>query len=156
MSDTTTSDITASIHDVDILLVEDNPDDAGLVIRELRKNHLANNLIHLTDGAEALDFIFGKGKYSSRKVEDKPRVILLDLKMPKVDGMQVLRTIRADDRTKLIPVVVMTSSKEEKDIIESYSLGVNAYVVKPVGFDSFSKAVAELGMFWILVNQPPK
>lgn len=156
MSDSTTSGITTSIHDVDILLVEDNPDDAGLVIRELRKNHLANNLIHLTDGAEALDFIFGRGKYSSRKVEDKPRVILLDLKMPKVDGMQVLRTIRADDRTKLIPVVVMTSSKEEKDIVDSYSLGVNAYVVKPVGFDSFSKAVAELGMFWILVNQPPK
>jgi CheY-like chemotaxis protein len=148
--------MTNSIHDVDVLLVEDNPDDAGLVIRELKKNHLANNLIHLTDGAEAIDFIFGKGKYASRKVEDKPRVILLDLKMPKIDGLQVLRTIRADDRTKFIPVVVMTSSHEEKDVIESYSLGVNAYVVKPVAFDNFSKAVAELGMFWILVNQPPK
>jgi CheY-like chemotaxis protein len=145
-----------SIHDVDVLLVEDNPDDAGLIIRELKKNHLANNLIHLTDGAEAIDFIFGKGKYSERKVEDKPKVILLDLKMPKVDGLQVLRTIREDERTKFIPVVVMTSSNEEKDIINSYSLGVNAYVVKPVGFDSFSKAVAELGLFWVLVNQPPR
>lgn len=145
-----------SIHDVDVLLVEDNPDDAGLVIRELRKNNLGNNLIHLTDGAEALDFVFVRGKYSERKIEDKPKVILLDLKMPKVDGLEVLRTIRADERTKLIPVVVMTSSREEQDIIRSYSLGVNAYVVKPVGFDSFSKAVAELGMFWILVNQPPR
>jgi two-component system, response regulator len=142
-------------HDVDVLLVEDNPDDAGLVLRELKKNHLGNKIIHLTDGAEALDFIFGRGKYSDRKVEDKPKVILLDLKMPKVDGLQVLRAIRSDERTKFIPVVIMTSSKEEKDIIQSYSLGVNAYVVKPVEFESFSKAVCELGMFWILVNQPP-
>jgi two-component system response regulator len=145
-----------SIHDVDVLLVEDNPDDAGLVIRELKKNHLGNNLIHLGDGAEALDFIFGRGKFSDRKIEDKPKVILLDLKMPKIDGLQVLREIRADDRTKLIPVVLMTSSREERDIVESYRLGANAYVVKPVGFDSFSRAVAELGMFWVLVNQPPK
>jgi two-component system response regulator len=144
-----------SIHDVDVLLVEDNPDDAGLVIRELKKNHLGNKLIHLTDGAEALDFLFGKGKYAERKIEDRPKLVLLDLKMPKVDGLQVLRAIRGDDRTKFIPVVVMTSSREEKDIINSYSLGVNAYVVKPVGFDNFSKAVAELGLFWILVNQPP-
>jgi two-component system response regulator len=144
-----------SIHDVDVLLVEDNPDDAGLVIRELKKNHLGNKLIHLTDGAEALDFLFGRGKYAERKIEDRPKLVLLDLKMPKVDGLQVLRAIRGDDRTKFIPVVVMTSSREEKDIINSYSLGVNAYVVKPVGFDNFSKAVAELGLFWILVNQPP-
>ena len=145
-----------SIHDVDVLLVEDNPDDAGLVLRELKKNHLGNNVIHLPDGAEAIDFIFGRGKYETRKVEDKPKLILLDLKMPKVDGLQVLRSIREDPRTKFIPVVVMTSSREEKDIVESYSLGVNAYVVKPVGFDAFTKAVAELGLFWILVNQPPK
>jgi CheY-like chemotaxis protein len=144
-----------SIHDVDVLLVEDNPDDAGLVIRELKRNNLGNNLIHLPDGAEALDFLFVKGKYSARKIEDKPKVILLDLKMPKVDGLQVLRAIRGDERTKYIPVVIMTSSREERDIVESYSLGVNAYVVKPVGFDSFSKAVAELGLFWVLVNQPP-
>ncbi|MFZ6013326.1 MAG: response regulator [Bacteroidota bacterium] len=146
----------SSIHDVDVLLVEDNPDDAGLVIRELKRNNLANNLIHLPDGAEALDFIFVRGKFSDRRIEDKPKVILLDLKMPKVDGLQVLRAIRADERTKYIPVVLMTSSREEKDIMESYSLGVNAYVVKPVGFDSFSKVVTELGMFWMLVNQSPK
>jgi CheY-like chemotaxis protein len=148
--------MTNSIHDVDVLLVEDNPDDAGLVIRELKKINLGNSLYHLSDGAEALDFIFGRGEFSERKVEDKPKVILLDLKMPKVDGLEVLRTIRDDDRTKLIPVVVMTSSREEQDIIRSYSLGVNAYVVKPVGFDNFSKAVAELGMFWRLVNQSPR
>jgi two-component system response regulator len=145
-----------SFHDVDLLLVEDNPDDAGLVIRQLKKNNLCNNLIHLHDGEEALDFLFVRGKFSDRKIEDRPRVILLDLKMPKVDGLQVLREIRNDERTKLIPVVMMTSSREERDIVESYSLGVNAYVVKPVGFDNFSHAVAELGMFWLLVNQPPK
>jgi CheY-like chemotaxis protein len=145
-----------SFHDVDLLLVEDNPDDAGLVIRQLKKNNLCNNLIHLHDGEEALDFLFVRGKFSDRKIEDRPKVILLDLKMPKVDGLQVLREIRNDNRTKLIPVVMMTSSREERDIVESYSLGVNAYVVKPVGFDNFSHAVAELGMFWLLVNQPPK
>jgi CheY-like chemotaxis protein len=148
--------MTTSFHDVDLLLVEDNPDDAGLVIRELRKNNLCNNLIHLHDGAEALDFLFVRGKFADRKIEDRPKVILLDLKMPKVDGLQVLREIRSDDRTKLIPVVMMTSSREERDVVESYRLGVNAYVVKPVGFDNFSKAVSELGMFWLLVNQPPK
>ena len=145
-----------SIHDVDILLVEDNPDDAALVIRELKKNRLANNLIHLTDGAQALDFLFCRGEFSERKIEDKPKVIFLDLKMPKIDGLQVLHEIRADHRTRLIPVVVMTSSKEERDIANTYSQGVNAYVVKPVEFDSFSKAVTELGMFWLLVNQSPK
>jgi two-component system, response regulator len=148
--------MTNSIHDVDVLLVEDNPDDATLVIRELKKNNLANKLIHLTDGVEALDFIFGRGMFSERNVEDKPKVILLDLKMPKINGLEVLQEIRNDERTKFIPVVVMTSSKEERDIFNSYSLGVNAYVVKPVGFDNFSKAVAELGLFWILVNQPPR
>jgi|SRR5882762_3892269 len=145
-----------SIHDVDILLVEDNPDDAALVIRELKKNRLANNLIHLTDGAQALDFLFCRGEFSERKIEDKPKVIFLDLKMPKIDGLQVLHEIRADHRTRLIPVVVMTSSKEERDIADTYNQGVNAYVVKPVEFDSFSKAVTELGMFWLLVNQSPK
>jgi two-component system, response regulator len=148
--------MTTSFHDVDLLLVEDNPDDAGLVIRELKKNNLCNNLIHLHDGAEALDFLFVKGKYADRKIEDRPKVILLDLKMPKVDGLQVLRAIRGDERTKLIPVVMMTSSREERDVVESYRLGVNAYVVKPVGFDNFCRAVSELGMFWLLVNQPPK
>lgn len=144
-----------SIHDLDILLVEDNPDDAGLIIRELKKNNLGNKLIHLSDGIEALDFLFGRNKYKDRNVQDRPRVVLLDLKMPKLDGLQVLRAIREDQRTKFLPVVVMTSSREEKDIVESYSLGVNAYVVKPIGFDNFSKAVSELGLFWVLVNQRP-
>lgn len=146
----------SSIHDVDILLVEDNPDDAKLVIRALKKCNLGNNLIHLSDGEQALNFIFCKGPFSDRKVEDKPKVILLDLKMPKVDGLQVLQAIREDERTRLIPVVIMTSSGEEKDIVATYASGVNAYVVKPVGFDNFSKAVAELGMFWLLVNQSPR
>lgn len=146
----------SSIHDVDILLVEDNPDDATLVMRALKKCNLGNNLIHLSDGEQALNFIFGKGPFSDRKVEDKPKVILLDLKMPKVDGLQVLKAIREDERTRMIPVVIMTSSGEEKDIVATYASGVNAYVVKPVGFDNFSKAVAELGMFWLLVNQSPK
>lgn len=143
------------IYDVDVLLVEDNPDDVGLVTRALKKHNLGNNLIHLPDGAEALDFLFAKGKYANRKVEQRPKVVLLDLKMPKVDGLHVLKAIRNDERTKAIPVVVMTSSAEQKDIIESYNLGVNAYVVKPLDFDSFSKAVVELGMFWLLVNQSP-
>ena len=121
----------------------------------LKDNHLCNDIIHLEDGAEALDFIFAKGKYSKRDVLDFPKVILLDLKMPKIGGLEVLRQIKMDERTKLIPIVVMTSSKEESDIQESYKLGVNAYVVKPVGFDAFAKAVADLGLFWLLVNQPP-
>jgi len=142
------------IHDIEILLVEDNLDDAGLTIRALTKANLGNKLIHLTDGAEALDFIFAKGNFSDRKIEDKPKLILLDLKMPKVDGLQVLKAIKSDEKTKLIPVVIMTSSKEEQDIIESYKLGVNSYVVKPVGFDNFSKAVSQLGLYWFLLNQP--
>jgi len=145
-----------TIHNIEILLVEDNPDDAGLAIRALKKNNLANNLIHLSDGQEALDFIFGNDKFSDRKIEDKPKVILLDLKMPKVDGLQVLRAIKADERTKLIPVVIMTSSKEDKDIQECYKLGVNSYLVKPVGFEDFSKVVTELGFYWLLLNQSPR
>lgn len=144
------------LNEVEILLVEDNPDDAGLVIRELKKNNLANNLMHLSDGQEALDFVFAIGKFSARNIKVKPKVVLLDLKMPKIDGMQVLRTIKSDDRTKDIPVVVMTSSKEESDLIESYKLGVNSYVVKPVGFENFSKAVTQLGLYWLLVNQMPR
>jgi two-component system, response regulator len=133
---------------IEILLVEDNPDDAELIIRTLRKNNLANHLIHKEDGQEALDFLF-----SDRKV--MPRLILLDLKMPRVDGIEVLRRLKSDQRRKVIPVVVLTSSKEERDIIESYKLGVNAYVVKPVDFDQFIKAVAQLGLFWMIHNQPP-
>jgi len=133
---------------VEILLVEDNPDDAELTIRSLKKNNLANNLIHLEDGQEALDFLFNEGN-------GNPRLILLDIKMPRVDGIEVLRRLKADQRKRTIPVVVMTSSKEESDIIEAYQLGVNAYVVKPVDFEQFAKAVAETGLFWMVLNQAP-
>ena len=133
---------------VEVLLVEDNMDDAGLTIRTLKKHRLANNLLHLQDGEEALKYLFDE----SGKM---PKVILLDLKMPKVDGIEVLRKLKSDDRLKMIPVVVLTSSKEERDIIEAYILGVNAYIVKPVDFDQFVKAVGELGLFWLVLNQPP-
>lgn len=135
---------------VEILLVEDNPDDAGLTIRALRKNNLANNLLHLKDGEEALRFLFDEQKTSL------PRLILLDLKMPKVDGIDVLRKLKSDPRRRVIPVVVLTSSKEERDIVESYRLGVNAYIVKPVDFEKFYKAVTDLGLFWMVLNQAPK
>lgn len=143
-------------HAVEILLVEDNPSDAKLTMRALQKNNLCNSITHVSDGAEALDFIFGTGKYEGRSVENKPKIVLLDLKMPKVDGLEVLKAIKGDERTKNIPVIVMTSSKEDNDIRTAYSYGVNSYVVKPVGFDNFSKAVVELGMYWMLVNQEPK
>ncbi len=141
--------------EVEILLVEDNPNDAELTQRALRKNHLANQVLTVEDGEEALDFIFARGAYSNRRVESGPKVILLDLKLPKVDGLEVLRAVKSDPRTKMIPVVVMTSSKEEKDIIESYQLGVNSYIVKPVDFDKFNAAVQNLGMYWLLLNQMP-
>jgi len=134
---------------VEVLLIEDNPDDAELTIRVLKKHNLANNLVHLQDGEEALDFLFAKGNNNT------PRFILLDLKMPKVDGIEVLRRIKNDPHKKIIPVVVLTSSKEERDVIESYQLGVNAYVVKPVEFEKFVEAVTSLGLFWLLLNQPP-
>lgn len=143
------------VNNVEILLVEDNPDDAGLVIRTLKKHNLANNLIHLSDGAQALDFVFCKGEFAERQIDDRPKVILLDLKMPKVDGLQVLQAIREDKRTESIPVVIMTSSNEERDIVEGYRLGVNSYIVKPVDFDNFSRAVAELGFYWLLLNKVP-
>ena len=140
---------------VEILLVEDNASDAELTIRALKKKNLANNLIHLKNGAEALDFIFAQGNYSGRDPYSTPKVILLDLKMPKIDGLEVLRRIRADERTKTIPVVVLTSSKEDPDINTCYALGVNSYIVKPVEFDNFLKAVSELGFYWLLLNQVP-
>ena len=145
-----------TMHNIEIILVEDSVDDANLVIRSLKKNNLCNSIIHLQDGAEALDFMFAKGIYSERKIEDKPKLVLLDLKMPKVDGLQVLQALKTDERTKSIPVVIMTSSREDKDLVESYKLGVNGYVVKPVAFDNFAKAVAELGIFWLMVNQSPR
>ncbi len=133
---------------VEILLVEDNMDDAGLTIRTLQKNHLANHLLHVQDGEEALRYLFhGESKM--------PKVILLDLKMPKVDGIEVLRKLKSDPERSIIPVVVLTSSREERDIIESYKLGVNAYIVKPVDFDQFVKVIGELGLFWLVLNQPP-
>ncbi|MCX6032834.1 MAG: response regulator [Chloroflexi bacterium] len=140
---------------VEILLVEDNPNDAELALRALKKNNLANNVAVVTDGEEALDFVFARGAFSHRKIENGPKVILLDLKLPKVDGLEVLRAIKADPRTKIIPVVVLTSSKEESDIVESYKLGANSYIVKPVEFDKFVAAVKDLGMYWLLLNQPP-
>lgn len=138
---------------VEILLVEDNPHDAEMTIRSLKRVNLANKLTHVKDGAEALDFIFARGMYSERHIENRPKVILLDIKMPKVDGIEVLRQIKSDENTKTIPVVIMTSSKEEQDIIASYNLGVNSYVVKPVDFDGFAKAVSELGFYWLITNQ---
>ena len=142
--------------EVEILLVEDNPSDAELTIRALKKSNLANKLHHVKDGDEALDFIFGQSKYANREIENVPKVILLDLKMPKVNGIEVLRILKADERTKKIPIVVLTSSKEDPDIKECYQLGVNSYVVKPVNFDGFLKAVSDLGLYWLLVNQQPK
>lgn len=142
--------------EVEILLVEDNPNDAEMTIRALKKSHLANKIVHLKDGAEALDFFFGKGQFSGRDIANKPKVVLLDLKMPRVDGMEVLQKVKSDERTKMIPIVVLTSSKEDPDIQACYDLGVNSYIVKPVGFESFMKAVSELGMYWMLLNQSPK
>ena len=140
---------------VEILLVEDNPNDAELALRALKKNNLANNVAVVTDGEEALDFVFARGAFGQRDIENGPKVILLDLKLPKVDGLEVLRAIKGDPRTKSIPVVVLTSSKEERDIVESYKLGANSYIVKPVEFDKFVAAVKDLGLYWLLLNQPP-
>ena len=139
----------------EILLVEDSPYDAELTIRELKRYHLANKLVHLKDGAEALEFIFGTGAYAGRDTSQHPKVMLLDLKLPKVDGLEVLKAIKTDERTRAIPVVVMTSSQEQRDVVDSYHLGVNSYVVKPVDFDHFSKAVSELGCYWLLLNHSP-
>jgi two-component system response regulator len=141
--------------EVEILLVEDNPTDAELTIRALRKNNFANKLVWTKDGAEALDFIFCTAAYSNRQITDVPKVILLDLQLPKVNGLEVLRRIKADSRTKTIPVVVLTSSKEERDIGESYQLGVNSYISKPVEFDAFYKVITELGLYWLVVNHSP-
>lgn len=140
---------------VEILLVEDNPNDAELTIRALKKQHLANHLIHLKDGAEALDFLFGGGTFSGRDLSSMPKVILLDLKMPRIGGIEVLQRIKTDERTRRIPVVVLTSSREDPDIQTCYALGANSYIVKPVEFEGFLKAVTDLGFYWLLLNQPP-
>jgi two-component system response regulator len=139
---------------VEVLLVEDNPRDAELTMRALSKRHLANHVAHVTDGQAALDFLFREGPYAQRG-DAYPQVVLLDLKLPKVDGIEVLRQIRGDQRLKALPVVVLTSSREESDIVKTYHLGVNSYIVKPVEFENFSEAVSNLGFYWLLLNQPP-
>jgi CheY-like chemotaxis protein len=142
-------------NEIEILLVEDSPDDLEMTLRALRKAKLTNSIHVARDGAEALEFIFAQGPHAGRKVENGPRVILLDLKLPKIDGLEVLRRVKADPRTKKIPVVVLTSSKEQPDVAQCYELGVNSYIVKPVNFERFAAAVSELGMYWMLLNQPP-
>jgi two-component system response regulator len=140
---------------VEILLVEDNPDDVELTLHALKKNKLSNHIQVVRDGAEALEFLFSTGAYAGRDLNHTPKVILLDLKLPKVDGMEVLRKIKADALTRSIPVVVLTSSREERDIVESYRLGVNSYIAKPVDFEQFTEVVRQLGLYWLLLNQPP-
>ena len=144
-----------NVNEVEILLVEDNPNDAELALRALKKHNLANHVFVVSDGEEALDFVFARGKHAQRTIGRGPRVILLDLKLPKVDGLEVLKSIKGDPRTKVIPVIVLTSSKEEKDIVESYRLGVNSYILKPVDFDKFVEAVKDIGYYWLLLNQFP-
>ena len=138
-----------------ILLVEDNPDDEALTLRALRKNSIRNEVLVARDGVEALDYLFGTGAYEGRDTTIKPQVILLDLKLPKIDGLEVLRRLCADERTRLLPVVILTSSKEEHDLVNSYSLGANSYIRKPVDFVQFTKAVGQLGLYWLLLNEAP-
>jgi len=138
-----------------ILLVEDNPDDQMLTMRAFRKNNVKNEVVVAHDGAEALDYLFGAGAYTGRDARSLPQVVLLDLKLPKVDGLEVLRRIRADERTRLLPVVILTSSREDRDVIEGYRLGANSYVRKPVDFDQFVEAARQLGLYWLLLNEPP-
>ncbi len=141
---------------VEILLVEDNPRDAELTIRALKRKNLANRLIHLQDGAEALDFLFGRGRYAGRAIDASPKVILLDLKLPKVNGLEVLRQVKSDPRLHMIPIVVVTSSAEDPDMDAAYKLGANSYVIKPVQFDAFMEAMARLGLYWLVTNHPLK
>lgn len=138
-----------------ILLVEDNPDDIELLMRALRKNNIANDITVTRDGAEALDYLFGSGKYTDRDTSITPRIILLDLKMPKLNGLQVLERVRADERTALTPVIILTSSKEEQDLISGYKSGANSYVRKPVDFNEFVEAVRQIGLYWLLINESP-
>lgn len=142
--------------EVEILIVEDNQNDVEMAIRALKKNNLSNEIQVVEDGAEALDFIYAKGKYSERKQNKHPKIILLDLKLPKIDGLEVLREIKTNPETKRIPVILLTSSKEENDMVESYQLGVNSYIVKPVDFNKFVDAVKSIGYYWLLLNQQPE
>jgi len=140
------------MREVEILLVEDNANDAEMALRALKKNNLSNNVMVVGDGAEALDYLYSQGKYIGNEGTPRPKIILLDLKLPKIDGKEVLRTIKSDPEKRVIPVVVLTSSAEERDIVESYQLGVNSYIVKPVDFDKFVRSVRELGLYWLLLN----
>ena len=145
-----------NLNAVDLLLVEDNINDAELAIRELKKHNLANNFFHVKDGEEALDFIFARGKYTGvRDVANPPKLILLDIQMPKVSGLEVLEQIKTNESTKIIPVVILTSSKEDPDIKACYKLGANSYIVKPVNFEGFAESIKNLGFYWLLLNQPP-
>ncbi len=143
------------VQSVQVLLVDDNPSDVELTVHVLRHNGLANSIHVAEDGKEALDFIFGRGAHQGRPVTDRPSVILLDLKLPKVDGIEVLKAVRADERTKAIPVVLLTSSKEQKDVVEGYKSGTNAFIQKPVDFEQFQNAIKQIGLFWLVVNEPP-
>jgi two-component system response regulator len=142
-------------NEVEILLVEDDEMDAEITIRALRRGKVANGIVHLTDGAQALDFLFCEGEYAGRDIHNTPKLIMLDLKMPKVDGIEVLERIKSDPLLKKIPVVILTSSKEHPDVNRCYELGANSYIVKPVGFDGFMDAISQSGMYWMLINQPP-
>jgi CheY-like chemotaxis protein len=144
------------LQDVEILLVEDNPNDAELAQRALKRERFANRLLVASDGAQALDYLFGTGAFSGRDVQNRPKVIFLDLKLPKIDGIEVLRKIKGDDRTRTIPVVVLTSSLEDRDVSDTYRLGVNSYIVKPVEFDRFFKTLGEMASYWLLLNQTPQ
>jgi len=146
----------ADIKEVEVLLVEDNPNDQELTLRALKKKNISNRIHVVSDGAEALEFLFGTGAYSGRSRRDAPRVVLLDIKLPKVSGIEVLRKIKAEPDLRLIPVVMLTSSKEEPDVQECYRLGANSYIVKPVDFDKFTDAVVNLGFYWLLTNEPPR
>ena len=145
-----------NLNEVEILLVEDNPYDVELTLTALKENNLTNKVHVLNDGAEALEFIFATGAHAERNIKNIPKVILLDLKLPKVNGLDVLRRIKSDERTKKIPVVVLTSSQEERDVVGSYNLGVNSYIIKPVDFNKFIDAVAKLSLYWVLLNKPPQ
>jgi len=143
-------------HDYEIVIVEDNPNDAELMVRSLKKNRLANSLIVLEDGEQALNFIYCRGKYAGRDPSGSPKVIFLDLKLPKVSGLEVLKQVKSNEHTRKIPVIIVTSSKEDPDIVTAYELGANSYVVKPVDFDHFVETITQLGLYWLVVNEKPR